>query len=311
MTSLPEIQLSKRARSRPSLHEETMDVGVSSLHGQMKAPGPVITLHRKCKLCPRYDDDDDPFELAVKGERHRMFWGYAPDINNKTSSWFCSYCKRFFDSVVKGIPVPDTGKNFTLDTYRTFISAEGRLDVHLALVLKMLENMIAKHTRKAHIDWCELQTSILEKISIMESVKKQGGFSFLKNSDYDARKGTLSQAQLETCYAWTNEEGIDGWCIPDVEVRYENIERNQAVRKTQVNTSDKCFFSNQLELQQKLIADGNKFGAIKSKGQFGVATMLGLLGADIEEAGLCFSLCEYNLLRNYLGSGGGVEWSGV
>ena len=54
----------------------------------------VVTDGRKCRLCPRCDDQDDEVCKAL-GKQRKMYWGYEPRPKTcMTSGWYCGYCTK-------------------------------------------------------------------------------------------------------------------------------------------------------------------------------------------------------------------------
>ena len=126
MAALQGVSLSRRGRSHQG--SECSDGGLGGADCQTpgskqekereKPKVPRKTLHRKCHVCPRYDDTDDPFMLLVYKVKESCWWGMPEDlITGETNGNYCGYCRRWFTNSVRGMPHPEGGV-YTLERYR-------------------------------------------------------------------------------------------------------------------------------------------------------------------------------------------------
>jgi len=191
---------------------------------------------------------------------------------------------RFFTSVISKCLNVNTGEDVTQSMYRDLLSEGNRLDMHCRAVDKMIDTLIEKKSRKAHVDFDEVKETVLEDVNVKEKTKKHGGFDFLSLADYKLEFGERILTE-KGHYTWTNEDQIDGVAMPDKVIRYDNIERQQAVRRTVIGKSnDECAsLDAAMGLRQKVLVNNAPFGPGASS-HSGLSTLLGAAAGNSEGA---------------------------
>lgn len=241
--------MSARARSRKtsaSAQDDDLDA-----EQQQCGPRPC---HRRCNLCPRYDDDADPIDSTPE-RKVIMWWGKPPGQNGETRGSFCGYCMKWYCARVRGIP------GMTLTKYANELGMDEQLfKQHTASVECMIQKILANgRNRGCRIDYEALEDEVLEIVNREETVVKKPGYMMMPKAFYISRYGDLASngMRAEGHYEQVQPDGSEVVVVPEDPItRVEFQSRKGVERRQRAGSTSEAGSAEALRARQEAIAEG-------------------------------------------------------